>query len=476
MEPTPAPIGAATFTTTSPPVDTVELSLLSLGMNLDITDGSGETDEVALQTEALNEQAFAAYEGDAFVAAIQANESIGATVTGVIVVAAPTPAPTIPPTLKPTLPSTGNPTFAPVTAAPVTPSPTKAPITSYLTNTPTLSPTDMPSIMPTVGPTYEPTIPPVSPYPTNAPTSLPTDILSQSPSAMPSDAPNTPTLSPTAMPSVFPTVSSTNEQTILPVTPSPTKVPTFKPTIALTANDHSDDHTHTPTLDTPTRAPISAQTDGLTAAPTPDMHLNNLKEPTHALISASTEQPSSSPTTTAPTLPPTAGCISDIPCPEVPFGLVSCGILDEQEPCDPGSHCYGFPATPAQELCVPEISGSAYSMCDSNCDCLGINTFGNAYKYFVTTEYGNVYMLYFEKCTDCYNSVGDQQCAPSSYVDMGTHEVEGQDYGGCFSDPTPDNNKGGFFYAYNFLKDTQDCIPELQQKENYSCFWYCKKN
>jgi len=160
---------------------------------------------------------------------------------------------------------------------------------------------------------------------------------------------------------------------------------------------------------------------------------------------------------------------------------VSCGILDQQEEdsCLAGSHCYGFPSTPPQELCVLESSGVAYDACNSDCDCLGINTFGNDYKYFVTTEYGRVYNLFYERCTDCHNSLGIQQCvpdAPSSYVNVGTHEIEGEIYGGCYSDPIQDNDEGGFSYASNFLKNTQDCIPKFIRKDYYACYWYCKKN
>ena len=266
-------------------METVELTLSPLEMTLDIADGSGEIDEVALQAvaeeyvlaalksalpsanvnsvivtitavtsrlrgkirrlaimnyiivitvvyeqiiegedttsveEALREQAFAAFKDDAFVDAVQADESIGATVTGIIVVVAPTPAPT----------------------APVTPSPT---------NTPTLSPTAVPSTKPTVSPTSEPTISPFMLPPTNAPTFKPSDKYTHTP----------------------------------------------------TLNLHI--HTHTPTLDTHTQKPFTPPTK-------------------------------------------TCSCLLGIPCTNVPIGLVSCRILYQQveDPCLAGSHCYGFPST-----------------------------------------------------------------------------------------------------------------------------------
>ena len=76
-----------------------------------------------------------------------------------------------------------------------------------------------------------------------------------------------------------------------------------------------------------------------------------------------------------------------------------------------------------------------YDACNSDCDCLGINTFENYYKYFVTTKYGRVYNLFYERCTDCHNSLGVHQClpvAPYLYVNVGTHKVEGELYGGFY--------------------------------------------
>ena len=243
--------GYATSAPTASPVDNFELAIHLIETTLDIKGESGDIDEVALQTvteeytlaafksaltsanvkivtvtterrlatmkyiiaitvkyektsekedatyvkEALKEQVFTALEEDAYVAEVQADESIGATTTGVIVVATPNPAPKTPPTFTPTLPpttsTTGPQTPAPVTAAPVMPSPTEA-----------------------------------------------------------------------------------------PVTPIPTQAPTFKPTVSLTVDDHSDDHTHTPTLDLQNHCPggnthtptVDGQSDDHTHTHTADDH------------------------------------------------------------------------------------------------------------------------------------------------------------------------------------------------------------
>ena len=121
----------------------------------------------------------------------------------------------------------------------------------------------------------------------------------------------------------------------------------------------------------------------------------------------------------------------------------------------------------------------AYEACDSDCDCIGKNSIkyadGAEYKYFSTGYYGNVDMKYFEKCTDCDPSTGSQTCVYSKYLSLGYHPV-GDNYGGCYNDENPDENEGGYFDAYNYLKDTHNCIPSFGSKANNYCYWSCKKN
>ena len=464
---------------------------------------TSEGEDAASFEEAIKEQIIIAFEGDAFIAALQEDESIGATVTGAIVAPAPTPAPTTPPTFMIILTPTPSPTSDDHsddhTHTPTaddhsddhTHTPTADDHSDDHTHTPTVDDhSDDHTPTPTVDDhsddhTHTPTADDHSDDHTHTPT---TDDHSDDNTHTPTvddhsdDHTHTPTVDDHSDDHTHtPTVDDhSDDQTHTPTVDDHSDDHTHTPT----ADDHSDDHTHTPTLDTHlhglgghTHTPVVVPTDKPTAAPTPYTHVHGPGGHNHNRL-VLTEEQTPLPTIAALTLPPTNNCISDIPCTDIPVGLVSCGILNTEQPvqCEAGSHCYGFPTAPAQDICVPESSNNAYDACNSNCDCLGINTFGNDYKYFVTDEYGNVSMQFSERCTDCYNSVGGQECVPSSYANMGTHEVKGQDNGGCFSDPTPDNNDGGFFYAYNFLKDTQDCIPKLQRKQDYACYWNCKKN
>ena len=84
-------------------------------------------------------------------------------------------------------------------------------------------------------------------------------------------------------------------------------------------------------------------------------------------------------------------------------------------------------------------------------------------------------MKYFEKCTDCDPSLGTgQRCAYSSYILMDYHDI---DYSfGCSADATPDDNEGGYTFAYNFISDNYDCTPKFESIVGYNCYWSCKKN
>ena len=165
---------------------------------------------------------------------------------------------------------------------------------------------------------------------------------------------------------------------------------------------------------------------------------------------------SAAPISAAPVSVAPTDYVIDIPCIDVPAGLVRCGILDVDQQCMTGGHCYRFPTIPVQTLCVPEIGAGAYEVCDSDCDCLGVNSIdyhgGAEYKYFVTNGYGNVYLQYFEKCSDCAPSTGGQFCVPSSYTFVGVHQTSSAYYGGCYIDETLDDYEVGCLYAYKFLK------------------------
>ena len=58
---------------------------------------------------------------------------------------------------------------------------------------------------------------------------------------------------------------------------------------------------------------------------------------------------------------------------------------------------------------------------------------------------------------------------------MGYHEL-GSDYLNCYTENNLDDSEGGYYDAFDFLKNDQDCIPTLMRKDNYICYWKYQKN